>query len=73
MDENRRKLLTRKRGIVKSKVTSMKRYVDALDSNVDIYSIKVRLEALQQAWDEYVVQDELEIEDEEQEESFSEC
>jgi hypothetical protein len=72
MDGNRRKLLIRKRGIAKSNLTSIKRYVDALDSNVDIYSIKVRLEALQQAWDEYnVVQDELEIEDQDQGESHA--
>lgn len=64
--------MIRKRGIAKSKLTSIKRYVDGLGSNVDVYSIKVRLDALQQVWDEYsMAQDELEIEDEDQGESHA--
>jgi hypothetical protein len=65
MDVSRRKTLIKKRGIAKAKITSIKKYVDQTDGNIDIENIRVRLEAVQQAWDDYnVVQDELEIEDE---------
>jgi len=65
MDMTRRKTLIKRRGIAKAKITSIKKFVDRIDGNIDMYSIGVRFEAIQQAWDDYnIVQDELEIEDE---------
>jgi len=65
MDVTRRKTLIKKRGIAKAKITSIKKFVEWIHGNIDIYIIRIRLEAKQQAWDDYnIVQDELEIEDE---------
>jgi len=72
MDANRKRTLIKRRGTAKMKVTHIKKYVDGLGDNVDIFNIRMRLEGLQQAWDEYqVVQDELEIEDEDESENHA--
>jgi hypothetical protein len=43
MDVTRRKTLIKKRGIAKAKTTSIKKYIDQTDGNIDIYNIRLGL------------------------------
>jgi hypothetical protein len=72
MDANRKKTLIKRSGTAKRKMTHIKKNVDCLGDNVDIFNVRMRLEGLHQAWDKYqVVQDELEIEDKDESENHS--
>jgi len=67
MDSETRKALVRKRAAVKARMTHIKKYVDSLPETIDMHDVNVRLQLLENAWEEYnAIQDQLEYNDEAQ-------
>ena len=64
MDSVTRKALIRKRAKFKAKMTHIKKYTESLPDTVDIHDVNVRLQMLEEVWEEYnTVQDQLEYND----------
>jgi hypothetical protein len=62
-----RKALVRKRAAVKTRMTNIKKYIDRLPDTVDMHGVNVRLQLLENVWEEYnAVQDRLEYNDDDE-------
>jgi len=67
MDSQTREALVRKRGAVKAKMTHIKKYTDSLPDPVDMHDTNVRLQLLENVWEEYsAVQDQLPYNDDDE-------